>query len=111
MSYVEYVLDYPNADDLIQSFPVYLVTEDMAARLLGAGLSGFEIDEVEVRPSPEYTAAYGRAPHAKYKWLRLDGAESADCWLDETYLLCVSQRMMEVLEAGRLSGCDIVELA
>lgn len=104
---VEYVLDAPVSADLIESFPVFLVSAELAQRLEGAHLEGFALAEATVVPSREYEAVDEQAPHKEYLWLRLTGDIGADCWLDDRYRLCVSDRMFEVLQAGDLQGCEI----
>jgi hypothetical protein len=89
VSAVEYVLDSPTTEDLIESFPVFLVSDELAEQLRGAGLDGFDLAPAQVVRSREYVEAYGNAPHKQYQWLRPRPADAADCWLDETYRLCV----------------------
>lgn len=106
VSKVDYVLDQSDADELIQSFPVYLVSTNLAPRLQDAGLTGFELSGATVRPSDNYLAIYGNVPPPEYLWLQVTGtAGEADCWLDESAQLCVSDRMMTVIEAAGLSDC------
>jgi hypothetical protein len=109
VSAVEYVLDSPDADDLIESFPVVLVSERLAERLVADGLQGIAIADAEVVPSAEYRAMFGKAPHKAYRWLRVDPAGiDADAWLDDANILCVSDRMMATLHGHDLSRCTIV---
>lgn len=107
---VEYVLDSPSADDLIESFPVFLVSEELGTRLEAAKLHGFALADADVVASPEYRAAYGAAPHKPYRWLRIQPTAAADCWTDRTGRLCVSDRMMRVLQQADLSNCEIEPL-
>ena len=78
----QFVLDTPTTADLMESFPIYLVSEALAGQLTAAGLRGFRLDDAEVLVSENY------------KDLRL----------------CVSDRMMAVLERADLRGCDIEAL-
>ncbi len=107
---VEYVLDAPTEDDLLESFPVYLVSDALGATLAEAGLSGFTLEPARVIPSREYTAVYGDAPHKTYQWLRPQPSPDPDCWVDDALRLCVSDRMMRIFGQGVLDGCDIVEI-
>ena len=105
---VEYVLDGPDADDLIESFPVFLVSATLAERLDGAGLTGFVLEHAVVRPSADYEAVHGDVPQSPYRWMRLhESGPGADAWLGDDLRLCVSDRMMEVLRSHRLARCDI----
>jgi hypothetical protein len=108
---VEYLLDAPTDDDLIESFPVFLVSDWLAERLVSARLEGFVLDDARVVPSREYKEVYGSAPHKSYRWLRLVPSVTADSWLDQDYQLCVSDRMMDVLREGVLDGSDVTQLA
>jgi hypothetical protein len=111
VSAVEYVLDGPDTDDLIESFPVFLVSDDLAARLEENGLGGFELAHADVMPSLGYREAYGDAPHKGYRWLRVLGDSSSDCWLSDDHRLCVSDRMMHTLQEGDLTNCEIEALS
>lgn len=105
---VEYVLDAPDSDDLIESFPVFLVSARLAERLDAAGVTGFVLEDAIVRPSTEYLATYGDVPYSEYRWMRLqDGGSTADAWLDGDQRLCVSDRTMNVLRPYRLARCSI----
>jgi hypothetical protein len=57
---VEYVLDAPDADDPIESFPVFLVSASLAEALENADLTGFALEEATVRPSTKYIHASAR---------------------------------------------------
>ena len=105
---VEYVLDAPDADDLIESFPVFLVSAALATRLDTAGLTGFVLRDASVRPSDEYLARYGDVPHGEYRRMQLHADNpTADAWLDGEQRLCVSDRMMAVIRSHRLARCDV----
>ena len=104
--YVDYVLDPPTEEDLIESFPVFLVSEELAAALTAADLSGFRLDDAEVRRSDQYALLRGDLPHKSYRWLRVDSSGAADCWLDARYRLCVSDRWYAVISLHRIDGCD-----
>ena len=111
VSRVAYELDQPDNDDLIQSFPVYLVERSMADQLVRAGLTGFDLAAAVVRPGEEYEAEYQGKAHKDYVWLRVHGTNQHDCWIDHTLMLCVSDAMMAVLKSGQLEGCDVVPVS
>jgi hypothetical protein len=97
---VEYVLDYPTDEDLIESFPVVLVSEELAARLVEANLQGFELDSATVTESDGYRQLHGDRPHKVYRWLKPAPAESPDAWTGSDYRFCVSDRMMKILRTA-----------
>jgi hypothetical protein len=104
---VEYLLDLPTDEDLIEAFLVFLVSEELAVALTGANLTGFRLDDADVRPSDQYEVFGGDLPTKHYRWLRLYPSEAADCWLDEHYRVCVSERMYDVVSSHRIDRCDV----
>jgi hypothetical protein len=110
VSRVEFILDYPETDDLIQSFPIYLLSDELADRVVQSGLAGIRLEDVDVRPSEEFLAAFGEAPHRNYRWLQLENSEGADAWISDALELCISDRMMRILEEATLSDCIISEI-
>lgn len=110
VSRVQYVLDAPTGEDMIESFPVFLVSEALGSALRAAGFDGFSLDDVETVPSGEYTAVHGQGPHKEYRWLRVEASKSADCWLDENYRLCVSDRMYAVISRYEIGRCGVTRL-
>lgn len=108
VSEVEYLLDAPTSEDLIESFPVFLVSEQMAARLKATDMSGFEFAQASVVPSREYAEVYGEVPHKGYLWLRPVPAADPDCWVDDQHRLNVSERMLGVLRAGDIANALVM---
>jgi len=108
--HVDYVVDLPTDEDLIQSFPVFLVSEDLAGALAAANLTGFRLEDADVRPSDQYGGfGGGEVPIKHYRWLRLDSSDPADCWLDERLRLCVSDEMYAVISSHRIEGCEVTK--
>jgi hypothetical protein len=107
---VEYLLDGPQVDDLIESFPVFLVSDRLASHLLSSDLSGFTLEVARVRPSHEYLAVYGEAAHPSFMRLRVVGDEGADMWLDSNQSLCVSDGFMAAIRGFDLSRCKATPL-
>jgi hypothetical protein len=107
---VQYVLDRPTRDDLIESFPVFLVSDALASALTAAGLTGYTLDDAEVIQSREYIDVYGGGAIKRYLWLRIEPSHAGDCWLDEDYRLCVSDRMMAVISQHEIGGCGVATL-
>lgn len=105
---LEYVLDYPGADDLIQCFPVYLARALLAESLIAAGLRGITWREAIISHGDNYDEYPPAATPEDYRWL-IPGRLGDDCWLHDGWLV-VSDRMMEVLRASNLSECDIEQL-
>src|SRR5690606_23050654 len=89
-------------DDLLESFPCFVVTERLATELEKAGLDGFTLDDVQVTLSPEAEELLEDVEIPTFKWLRVDGtAGEHDLGVTATAQLVVSDRALEVLRRGR----------
>jgi hypothetical protein len=58
---LEYVLDAPDADDLIESFPVFLVSASLAGALENADLTGFALRHLVWMPGSIVTTGFASA--------------------------------------------------
>lgn len=103
---VEYVLDHPGTDDLIQSFPVFLASDSLREDLAAAHVRGITWREAVVSRGDFY-GDYPVADPIPYSWL-VPGQRGDDCWVEGGSLV-VSDRMMEVLRGARLSDCIVDE--
>jgi hypothetical protein len=108
--HLEYTLDHPTDDDLLEAFPAFLISRELAARATQAGLSGLRFEEAEISKSDGYIAAHGDKPHKDYVRLIPGHDEGSACWLNAEFLLCVSDRMMGLLRAASIAGCDITHI-
>lgn len=106
---VHYVLDGPRVDAIVESFPVFLVERRLAAAMTDAGLTGFDVGPATVTPSEEYLAVQGDVPVPDMVWLQVRGTPEHDCWIDDTHVLCVSERMLRLVEATGPEDCDVEE--
>ncbi|MBY5162879.1 hypothetical protein [Salsipaludibacter albus] len=98
-------------DDIVESFPCYLVTTDLATAITEAGLSGAWIDEAEISLDPQFTTLEpeqaAALPHRK--WLRINGAaDKDDLWQDEQAQLFVNARALAILKTCSLAHTEIV---
>lgn len=95
-------------DDIIESFPCFLVTDHLMGILQRSGLSGFHLDDAEVTASSEFVQLYPERELPKFYWLRVDGvAERDDFGVAEDHRLLVSERVMSVLEQCSIRNADI----
>jgi len=110
-SRVQYVLDQPTDEDIIESFPVYLVSDVLGAALEAAELSGFGLADAETVPSDNYRDLWGEVPHKTYRWLRVAGPRTADCWIGDDLMLVVSDRMYAVIAEHEVAQLEASRIA
>jgi hypothetical protein len=99
-------------DDIAESFPCFIVTERLAEALAAAGLTGFELDDVEVTIEPqlaEFEPELVRSMPA-WRWLKPVGTPFADdVWQDGSARLHVSERTLTVLQRFNVEYADVAE--
>jgi len=97
-------------DDLLEVFPCFLVSSELAQALRASGLVGFELDVVELSKSPEFEIMYPDRALPSFLWLKVIGTEGDDFRLRADCRLEVSQRALELLRRYKLENAA-VELA
>lgn len=100
-------------DELISSYPCYLVSEKLSAALEGSGLGRFEIRDVEItygEAAYERLYRHGLDEFAQFRWLFVSGtAGQDDIGLTPRGRLVVSDAALEIFRQGNLNGCEIDE--
>jgi hypothetical protein len=112
VKHLHYEFEGWSGDELLASFPCFIVTKEMGAKLVDAGLSGFELAEVEISKSGLFLALHPKRDLPAFQWLRVLGdAGAADFGVTEGYDLVVSNGALRILREGRLAHCDVSELS
>lgn len=95
-------------DDLVESFPCFLVSAPLAEALEEARLSGFILTEAEVSVSPEFEELYPNRPLPEFRWLKITGENhEADFRLNSDSRLELSSRALEVLRRFNIAHAVI----
>ncbi len=96
-------------DHLIECFPCFLVTDRLAKSLTGSGLTGFELDDVEVSKSPEFEEMYPDRQLPEFRWLKVKAVqpEDADFRLTLDHRLEVSEPALAVLRKANLEHAEV----
>lgn len=95
-------------DDLLTTFPEFIVTERLATALERSSLSGFDLDDVEVSPGDTWEQLHDNRPVPRCRWLKVNGrAGATDFGLTELAHLVVSERALELLRGFSLKACEV----
>lgn len=99
-------------DDIVESFPCFVVTKRLGDLLTEAELTGFKLGSVDVVVSDETEdLADSTAVVPEFLWLQVDENQSGDFGLDESGRLVVSERALDIMREVNLDNCDIEEVA
>jgi hypothetical protein len=108
VKHLHYEFDGWFGDDIIESFPVYLVTNSTADVLVQEGLTGFLLKDVEVTKSEEFLELYPDRDLPEFQWLDVHGKAYADDFgLEAPARLIVSEDALTCLRRGSLEHCEI----
>ncbi|HBC3381919.1 TPA: hypothetical protein KDY48_000002 [Vibrio parahaemolyticus] len=107
---LHYQFDGWLGDDLLATFPCYIVTESLAKEIGSANLTGYKLSDVEISTSEQFGELYPGIQLPKFYWLKVVGSvEKDDFWIAEDYRLVVSEKALKTLKKGRIDEADIEE--
>ena len=97
-------------DDLLESFPCFIVTARVKDALIGIHASGCTFDSVEISKSPTFEELYPGRQMPSFFWLKIHGRAGAhDLGLSEDHRLVASKRVLDLLKSLDLANCDMAE--
>ncbi len=106
VSVLEYEFDGWLGDDLLESFPCYIVTERLKNLLKEDSFTGCEFDSVIISTSETFEEFYPEANLPKFYWLKIKGkAGIDDVGFSELNHLVVSEKFLKVLLQANLKNC------
>lgn len=108
---LEYLFDGWLGDELLESFPCFVVTKRLAQLIAEAHLTGYHLAELKVGKSQAFLDVHSQVQLPEFVWLQVLGTKEDDFSLDREYRLVVSSHALEVLKQGLLNSCVIEEVA
>ncbi len=99
-------------DDIVESFPVFLVSVGLAAGIRQELLTGVELDTVKVTLDPQLTRFFPDVARSlpAWRWLRPNGEPHLDdFWQQKDGALVVSERALTVLRLFNIEHCEVQE--
>lgn len=107
VSHLEYRFTDWLGDDIVETFPCFIVTEKLATHLAGTDLTGITLADVEVTLSPEAHELLTEELPA-WKWLQITGiAFLNDFGVSDDQRLVVSDNALAALRNGSLDNVDL----
>jgi hypothetical protein len=97
---LHFVFDGWLGDQIVESFPCYLVSSELAFSLARAGLTGCNLAEADVETSDQFKEMYPELILPPFKWLQIVGkpAES-DLYITSDNRLAGSQKALDLILA------------
>lgn len=102
-----------SGDDIVQSFPVFLVSEQLAQAIEQEALLGVLFDNVKVTKDPQFERFFPdtAASLPSWRWLRPTGEpHTGDFWQRPDGNLVISERALMVIRRFKVDHCEVVEI-
>jgi len=97
-------------DDIIESFPCFIVSDSLKNKIEQEKLTGFEIDEVEVTVSNTFDDLHGDKRLPKFHWLKATGkAGQHDFGIAKDLRLVISENALRVIRKTKIEHASIEE--
>lgn len=100
---LEYKFDGWSGDDLLTSFPVFIVSERLSKELESSNLSGYKLAPVEITKSEEFEELFPNTVLPDFKWLIITGTIGKnDFAINQKLRLVVSKSAFNLLKQFKL---------
>jgi hypothetical protein len=97
-------------DELLATFPCYIVTERVHQALMHLGTTGCAFDRVQVTTEYPFDELYPKRQLPPFSWLKITGRAGVDDFgLSADHRLVVSSRVLRCLKEFPLAHCEIEE--
>jgi hypothetical protein len=106
VSVLEYEFDGWLGDDILESFPCYIITERLKNLLEESLFTGYIFDNVIISTSETFDELYPETNLPEFHWLKIEGeAGIEDIGFSESNHLIVSESFLKVLLQVNLKHC------
>lgn len=107
---LHYELDGWLGDELLESFPCFIVTRRIRGRIEESGFTGAEFAPVEVTTSEQFRELYPHRDVPVFDWLKIVGTPGiADFGLAKDHRLVLSERALRALELKHCAVAPFVK--
>jgi hypothetical protein len=95
-------------NDILESFPCFIVTENLKEAILKIGLAGVEFDFVKISTSYVFKQLYPEKVLPKFSWMKIFGeAGKHDFGISDKFRLVISEKAYDLLSLFNISAADI----
>jgi hypothetical protein len=107
---LHYQFDGWLGDDLLETFPCFIVSSRLKEAIEQTGLSGFCFDDVHVSISEQFMDLHPGRRLPKFFWFKVTGKPGVDDFgVTAKQELVVSDKGISVLREFQVSHCEIID--
>lgn len=105
---LHYEFDGWLGDDILESFPCYIVTESLRKGIESDHLTGVNFDEVYISKSENFSELYPNKELPVFFWMKINGEPNRDdFFINEENTLAISDKAYLLLKNYNISQADI----
>lgn len=111
VKYLHYEFDGWMGNDILESFPCYIVTEQLKKGIESEELTGITFDIVLVSKSDTFLELYPNKELPNFFWAKISGEFSKDdFFITEKNVLAISEKAYSLLKNYNIDQADIEDL-
>lgn len=108
---LNYEFDGWLGDDILESFPCYIMTERLKKTIESENLSGITFDDVLISKSETFLDLYPDKELSAFFWAKINGEDyQDDFFITEQNGLAISEKAYSLLQKFNIDQADIEEL-
>ena len=95
-------------NDILETFPCFIVTADLKEAILETGLTGVDFDYVKISASYEFRQLYPETVLPQFNWMKVYGkAGEDDFGISDKLRLIISEKAYALLSRFNISAADV----
>ena len=95
-------------DDILETFPCYIISERLKNKLATTAFTGFAIADVEVTKSGEFEDLHPGRELPAFYWLKITGRAGVDDFgFSEKSTLIISEQVLSLLGEFQIDNCQV----
>ena len=95
-------------NDIVESFPCFIVTDALKEAILKEHISGVDFDYVKVTTNNEFDELHPGLSLPAFNWMKISGkAGEDDFGISDNLLLVISEKAYNLLSLFNISAADV----
>jgi len=95
-------------DDILETFPCFIVSENLMNDIKKNQLTGVSFDDIIVTKSEEFISFYPKTNLPNFYWMKIEGKFGEDDFvIAEDYRLLISEKGMDVISYFNINNASI----
>jgi hypothetical protein len=108
---LHFVFDGWLGDDILESFPCFIVTDSLRKKIESEGMTGLIFDNLKISKSQTFKTLYKNKQLPTFYWAKINGKyKNDDFSLGEDYRLIVSEKAFLILKEFNTNNAIFEEI-